>query len=159
MQTVCKICNYSANSLGLSWWCSNWRTFECYHGDECAPPLHELLLLMWLQPARSHTLLHGPYTPGKKLMFWRGQGTADKGYPPLVSDLLCFLNLIPAHSSCMSGNPAAVLKGCPWHLVLLRASLLVLQEVGKLSSSGVGPGKIMLLIRYTMTWPGCPISC
>lgn len=58
----------------------------------------------------------------------------------------------------VSGHPAAVLEGCTWRLVLLRASLLVLQEVGKLSSSGVGPGKILLRFCHTIRWTGCHIS-
>lgn len=33
-------------------------------------------------------------------MYWRGRGTADKRNPTLVSDRLCFLNLLPPHSSC-----------------------------------------------------------
>lgn len=120
--------------------------------------MRDLRLLPWRRPRASAARAGAvdviatcalPLSPARSLHSRKtadvldGTGTADQGNPPLVSDSVCFLNL-PLHSPRVYDRTSSC-RAVRMHLTLgaaaaAQASLLVLQEVEKRSSSGVGLG-------------------
>lgn len=138
-----------------TWRCSNdvattGCPFKCCHGDVCALPQHELVLLLWLEPARSRLPLRDPSTPERADVLEKTRN----GWPKKTSFckwfhmfplILPFCRLNEQTCSC-----------CPWRMhltrvVLLRASLLLLQEVPGLSTWITGPENTSLRIFHSVT--------
>lgn len=87
----------------------------------------------------------------KELMYCRRRGTEEKKIKhPSVSDFTRFLKFCRicrlSEQTC-----AVVLEGWTWRAVLLRASLLLLQEVPALSTWVTGPTNTSLRICHSIT--------
>lgn len=100
---------------------------------------------------RAPASLYEVHLHRKELMYWKRRGTADKRKHPSVSDYIRFLKF------CLICRLSEQTCSCsPWkmHLtrvVLLRASLLLLQEVPGLSTWVTGPANTSLHICHCVT--------